>query len=570
MSSATTTIFNCLTEDILHKTSSTEEVRETPRPGSKYLSDIWNYQARNIDARIHRHNRNFPKGNRTLWTEHLVSLSKDIETALDLKKRKFYTLSRPPIKGLPGIKLFDEVRAPALTIRSLKGFEESFKTFCGFTLDGLVWDNVFIAGGSVLAALSASDAESSHELYRDSDIDIFVYGLDHRQAERKLNDIITVLRTNISGFDGWYEVERTVGVVTFKPNAQGRGRKIQVVLRLAANPAEILAGFDLDQVCLGYDGVDVRFSLRAVRALYTGYTVTTGAINASYAARIIKYACRGYGIIVRPSDGGTKLLQKLQQTSETEKTRASETFSNCPHCDRSNFGLFYMKTKHRSQGLWTHSFSSLAMLDGIWKIADRERRVVDLLKVLGNDQSIYGGYQTDDAVANNFGVDEWMGVLVQLVPSLARSNPLPMGSIWKLKTDKLTPNSLKQRMTMIIIMPARLRLFFISAAPHVCNSETLVLIRGSGVLMDTNKGAMEICLWHLDGSNMWQPARGLPAQIHHFLVRAAMLTAWTVFKMFYGAPWNKLNYSRSLKEAQVFSASPAVASEAECASWVRS
>ncbi|KAE8231288.1 hypothetical protein CF326_g3696, partial [Tilletia indica] len=437
-----------LIKDLVNKVAIDDANRHhVGRPAAEYLPTIWTTQSTKTDFDIKQHNQDYPRGCGPLWTQHLVSLSGQLIPTLFVGKEDVFYVLRPSPSELAGIKLFDDLRASTAQIRSLGSFQTTFESFCGFELKGLDWSNLFIAGGSVLAALTTKDTASFFNELKASDIDIFLYGLDFRQASRKLCHISEVLRANIKNFDCTYLVERGVGVISFVPGLGSGGRKIQVVLRLSANPAAILAGFDFDQVCLGYDGSEVWLSLRAARALYTGYTVTSGAIGSSFAARVIKYACRGYGVIVKPDHGGRLLVQLLQKLVDQDETSVKTLYTEQLWYTLGNFKYVYNLMKQRRSTLWTHSFSSLVTLASLWKVAHGACRIPELLVHVGNAQSLYGAYEVAGVVGHQFDSRDWMEVLVKLVPSLEGTSPLPSTSVWKLTSGKVTKNVMGQRIT---------------------------------------------------------------------------------------------------------------------------
>ncbi|KAE8232746.1 hypothetical protein CF326_g2218 [Tilletia indica] len=558
-----------LIKDLLNKATLDEGGRQKAKLHAlDYLTTIWSSQDTNIDIQIKQHNRDYPRGIDGAWRDHLIGLSQHLLPKLGPHPQALFEIERPVATELPGIKLFDQLRAPSTSVRSLDSFQEAFRAFCGFELRGLDWANIFIAGGSVLAAVTATETEDFFKRLRSSDVDIFLYGLDGHQALGKLCHITEVLRANIPAFDQTYVVERSVGAITFAPGLGSEGRKVQVVLRLSANPAAILAGFDFDQVSLGYDGSEVWLSPRAVRALYTGYTVTSGAISSSFAARIIKYACRGYGLIILPDYGRGK-LERLHKRLDEEERLVRDYWTSLPWHHMSNFSHLYTAMKHRSDALWTHSFSSLATLVALWKVAHSACRIGELLYEVGTSHSLCGGYEASDVLGAHFGIDEWSEVLVELIPSLSGTKGLPTTDVWKIRAEKMTRTVFRQRISMVVILPLRMRAFLISAAPSVCGGDKLVLLRGGSGLTDSDGIKLEVCLWHVDGSNMWQPSRGLPAQVHQFLMRATMITAWTIWKVAAGAPWLKMHYSRSLAQSQRHSANAAIADKLTCNIWLR-
>lgn len=63
-------------------------------------------------------------------------------------------------------------------------------------LKGLNWANVFVAGGIALAALLCIQPEDVTK-YKNSDIDMYIYGLGPLDANKKLEHIYEVWKTNL-------------------------------------------------------------------------------------------------------------------------------------------------------------------------------------------------------------------------------------------------------------------------------------------------------------------------------------------------------------------------------------
>lgn len=119
-----------------------------------------------------------------------------------------------------------------------------------------------------------------------SDIDLYLYGLDPAQANAKMAHIYSVWSTNI----GKASVAAGVCVRNSKTiNFLGRfpQRRIQIVLKIVATPAEVLLNFDLDPCAIGFDGTRVVMLPRAARALETGYTTFT--THLVYGRRILAH-----------------------------------------------------------------------------------------------------------------------------------------------------------------------------------------------------------------------------------------------------------------------------------------
>ena len=129
-----------------------------------------------------------------------------------------------------------------------------------------------------------------------SDIDLFIYGLTAQQATEKIKEIYSALKKQSKRI----AVVRTSRTLTFVPGYPNH--HIQLILRLYGTPAEILLGFDLDCVGVGYDGKKVWALPRARRALNLRYNIADPSRQTfrttSYEYRLWKYSKRGFAVAV--------------------------------------------------------------------------------------------------------------------------------------------------------------------------------------------------------------------------------------------------------------------------------
>jgi hypothetical protein len=160
------------------------------------------------------------------------------------------------------------------------------------------WNNIFVAGGSVLRCLISPEEEIGSEVMavaagwgKSSDIDIFVYGLDEKAATRKAKSVLASI-ARAAGTKG--DVFCTDHSVTLL-GVDGAHPAIQFVLRCYKSPTEVLCGFDIDACCLGFDGETVLALPRCVRALRTRtILVDLDRRSLTYEKRLIKYSKRGF------------------------------------------------------------------------------------------------------------------------------------------------------------------------------------------------------------------------------------------------------------------------------------
>ncbi len=104
--------------------------------------------------------------------------------------------------------------------------------------------------------LNACDAVATYyreqSAFRDSDIDLFVYGLSPQEASKKVGDIFEFLRRSSARV----LTVRSEHCVTFICSGVGGRtvRHVQVILRCYMSPAEVLMGFDVDCCCVAFNG----------------------------------------------------------------------------------------------------------------------------------------------------------------------------------------------------------------------------------------------------------------------------------------------------------------------------
>ncbi|KAK0441772.1 uncharacterized protein EV420DRAFT_1649883 [Desarmillaria tabescens] len=189
-------------------------------------------------------------------------------------------------------------------VSSLQQFENSWKSFTENMLSEIDWNNVAVAGGSVLACLdhlspkildSPIRTRQYHQRwYPDSDIDVFLYSLSPEDAERKIVHIYDVVRGSVPYNVICVHTKNTVSI-----HSQYPFRVIQIVLWLYSSISEILMEFDVDSACFLYDGYWVWSNPRGIVALMRqANTVDLTWRLPSYELRLVKYASRGFRILI--------------------------------------------------------------------------------------------------------------------------------------------------------------------------------------------------------------------------------------------------------------------------------
>ncbi|KAJ3752869.1 hypothetical protein EV360DRAFT_88328 [Lentinula raphanica] len=274
-------------------------------------------------------------------------------------------ITRLPIDKVPGYTVLADRRSSMIFVQpSASKFRGRFDGMSGGLLAGLDWNNVFIAGGLVLGALLTPDVpptvthgaseraslEQPSE-WISSDIDLYIYGLDVEAANQKIKHIIEVYQENLGSADAPFLVVRNSQTLTLY--SEWPKRRVQIVLKLAKSPREVLLNFDLDICAVGWDGKQVWMLPRFVRALETGTNVfTMDLVNGHYLGdrkatrdkRVFKYAARGYGLRIIPLYTGYLLPF---QSSESNLRAAGEV----DKLKQSSLSLPLIASRARA---WTH------------------------------------------------------------------------------------------------------------------------------------------------------------------------------------------------------------------------
>ncbi|KAL9035103.1 MAG: hypothetical protein Q9180_005036, partial [Flavoplaca navasiana] len=131
-----------------------------------------------------------------------------------------FTRDEPP-KG--GFKFLDQKIKPTMRIVGAD-FKERFDHVTNGCLDGLDWQNVFIAGGMILNTLLHTSrldkvSDPTPTDVSDCDMDLYLYNLTPEEANRKLEHIYDIWYKNIHGSqnDPDQRIVKTSKTITFIP-----------------------------------------------------------------------------------------------------------------------------------------------------------------------------------------------------------------------------------------------------------------------------------------------------------------------------------------------------------------
>lgn len=163
---------------------------------------------------------------------------------------------------IDGFKCLDACRSPTVRIQlDNANYAKSFRQMTERQLEGLDWSHIFVAGGIALGSLFVMDAK---EQWKASDIDIYIYGLNSMEANKKIEHLFDIFKRNLPTGAPTLVIRnsRTVSFLSNYPH-----RRFQIILKIVKNPAEVLLNFDLDICAVGFDGEKVYMLPRAARAL---------------------------------------------------------------------------------------------------------------------------------------------------------------------------------------------------------------------------------------------------------------------------------------------------------------
>lgn len=259
----------------------------------------------------------------------------DKNGCIDIKRKT-------PPKG--SFEFLDNRRKPAVKIHGSDAlFIKTFNRVTKNVLKGLDWKNIFVQGGMVLNTLLHTDPTMDDDGdVATCDIDLYLYDLAPKEANRKVEEIHKVYSSNMKPI-AEYVVIKTAKTVSFIPKYPER--RLQIVLKLQHTPLESLLRVDLDACAIGFDGAQVFMLPRCARAIETGYNVFTmdliwghrmGDRRETQTYRVFKYASRGFGLRILASyvralekecsdDIATRIFDEGTYPAEEAETRTRST-----------------------------------------------------------------------------------------------------------------------------------------------------------------------------------------------------------------------------------------------------
>ncbi|KAF4955378.1 hypothetical protein FSARC_11864 [Fusarium sarcochroum] len=227
-------------------------------------------------------------------TQFITTRARNLEAESEEEKSK-YIMALPDDKRRPH-------DSPA-TVANVTEFQKNFNIFSESSLADLDWSNVVAAGSSVVNCLLPvpkafnTTKRKLREYYHEkfcpaSDVDLFLYGLNHDQAIEKIKQIERAIKDALLNE---VTVVRTKYAITIA--SQYPVRHVQIVLRVYKSVSEILTGFDIDAAGGAYDGKQVYVTPRALGSFITQINhVDLTRRSPSYENRLSKYSHRDFEV----------------------------------------------------------------------------------------------------------------------------------------------------------------------------------------------------------------------------------------------------------------------------------
>lgn len=158
--------------------------------------------------------------------------------------------------------------------------------------------NLLIAGGSICNSILQLKDEKS-------DIDIFIYGLNKNEANKKVFTFLRNIYNNENLCDFTFVKSTRSATILFNIKKDSPmfylknfKFKLQIIFRLYKTKSEILHGFDLGSSAVGFDGSNVYFtSLSKFCYTHMCNIIDLTRRSTTYENRLVKYNKKGFAII---------------------------------------------------------------------------------------------------------------------------------------------------------------------------------------------------------------------------------------------------------------------------------
>ncbi|KAF8311765.1 hypothetical protein DL93DRAFT_2168871, partial [Clavulina sp. PMI_390] len=155
------------------------------------------FAKRDMDEWILANERTLRDDRRNDWKRGLVDYDAHAEVVFKPSPKSTPSARVVDREKLSGYTFLDELRATSIAIQpSFDSFQKMFNIITNGLLNGLDWSNIFLAGGIVLSTLLCT-SEADIDKYISSDIDVYIHGLDPVAANKKIQHIFDVWKSNL-------------------------------------------------------------------------------------------------------------------------------------------------------------------------------------------------------------------------------------------------------------------------------------------------------------------------------------------------------------------------------------
>lgn len=156
-------------------------------------------------------------------------------------------------------------------------------------VDRFDFSNIVIAGG-LISAIMEKDFEKKTDIYANSDIDIFVYGLNQSNTLKKIQQLYDCIQEKYNYEEISFTYPASMVVTILIPNV----RPIQIVGTEKKTDMELISDFDLTHCQIGYGSSGLIYTPAFFEAITTKTTTITKTSIQAY--RLVKAYLRGYDV----------------------------------------------------------------------------------------------------------------------------------------------------------------------------------------------------------------------------------------------------------------------------------
>lgn len=175
-----------------------------------------------------------------------------------------------------------------ITVSNYEFSRRLIKKIGKFIAEDFDWSNVLVAGGLISGII---DSNFDPKEYEQTDVDIFVYGLNSTKATKKIQEIHDYLIRRLDGH--CYSFVYTPNTPIVNVIIPGEC-SFQIIGTLFKTKMEVLGSFDMTHCQIGYDETGIVYTPEFINAITTRVTaITTVSIHAY---RLVKAYRRGYSI----------------------------------------------------------------------------------------------------------------------------------------------------------------------------------------------------------------------------------------------------------------------------------